>query len=170
MALPNAVNGGSVTSSPSGTIVVIHAPAATVSGWQDYYITEENFLAAVNNSITAIDNRVSINEADIVELQDLGELDKSLIYLNTATTKVIELNSLIEYIAVYKSSGTPSVKVGTTLGGEDIVPNTSDFGAGVVVFRLDYWTGFNNLTLHITVSGGSCNFAFKLTRDLINTI
>lgn len=165
MALPNAVNGGVVTSIPSGSILVIHAPAATVSGWQDYYITAVNFLKSVTDDITAIELDITNIQLDITALQDLGQLDQSITGLNSNTTKVFASNSLIEWIGIRVTSGTPTIKIGTSAGGEQVLPETAYTGRNII--RVDYDTGGSSLTLYITVSGGTVNMSFKITKNIL---
>lgn len=169
MALPNAVNGGEVTSIPSGFIIVGHAPAATVSGWQDYWMTSANFLKSITDDITSIEADITTIQGDIADLQDFGIFDQTLTGLSTGTTKSFTGNSLIEWVGIRVVSGTPTIKMGTGStppNDENIIPSMSVTGRNVI--RIDYDTGSAGTTnLRITVSGGVCNFTFKITKNIL---
>lgn len=169
MALPNAVNGGSVTTIPSGAIIVIHAPAATVSGWQDYYMSSVNFLKSVTDDITQIEADIVAIQGDISDLQDLGTLDQTLTGLNTFTDKSFDGNSLIEWVGVKRVTGTATIKMGTNNPDYDNIIPSIALTQSRNIYRVDHDTGAGaSESIRITVSGGgSCNFSFKITKNIL---
>lgn len=168
MALPNAVSGGSQTTIPSGAIFVLHAPAATVSGWQDYFMTAANFLKSVTNDITSIQANITTIQGDIADLQDLGVLDKTMVGINSNTDKSIDGNSMIEWIGMRVTSGNPTIKIGTNNPDYDnLLPSASYSTGAHDPIRFDHYTGYGGSeTQRFSVSGGTVNFSIKIIKNV----
>jgi hypothetical protein len=85
-----------------------------------------------------------------------GNLNLPIKTLNQtgAFTQDIPANTWVERIIVLPQSGTPTIEVGTTLGGSDILPPTL-IGNSLPIMIQEYFT--NETTLYFTVSGGNVN-------------
>ena len=164
MANPLSFSGGQLEALPSGGIVIIHAPAATVSGWQDYYMTIDDFLGSLIVDVDALYDLYDLHTDEITELQNIGSLTKITSTTGAGSTAVTS-NSILEWVAIKKISGTPSVKLGTTAGGDDIMG--LELISDVTVMSLDKYLESGS-SIHRTVSGGgTVNITYKRALSII---
>lgn len=107
-----------------------------VIGGTDYKISYENFASIINAGIPTISKDTA----------------KSASY-----TKTIPANSLLQRIDIKRTSGTPVIKVGTTLAGDEVMlsQTVSTFSINEVPEMFGTLT-----TLYITISGGTVNINF----------
>ncbi len=107
----------------------------------------------------------------ILYIVDSGSLDKKITFENfikpitdlintrsketgkaTSYTKSFPANSKLESVDIKKTAGTPTVTIGTTLGGDEIMPATAI--SNVTLSPIIYY--FSALTtVYITISGGT---------------
>jgi len=112
----------------------------------DYRITYENLVAALLTQISALESQITNS------LQTVYELSKSADF-----TKVFEADTKIVAIDLRWISGTISIKIGTTLGGTEILPLVSVTDSQVIAVNMDLEA---STTVYVTMSGGSASFAF----------
>ena len=112
----------------------------------------------INNGDSGLTVRNSLNTM-------FGELYGALIIptklegVNSNTTLAVAANSYIEYIAISATAGTPSIHVGTTPNGTDIIPATTPGNFSLTQLE-QYFQ--NATTLYITISGGTVNMRVGL--------
>lgn len=158
MALPNAVNGGEITTLSGNEILVVHKPAGTVSGWQDHFITSTNFLKSVVDGLAAAVASVVALAVRVTTLENLTKKTVNLNKNSAYTFNTIDSYSVIESFCIMWVSGTPAVKVGTTLGGTEIMTTKTVTNATekdkIKYVAVNYpFTG--STTVYITVTGGT---------------
>lgn len=163
MANPLSFAGGQLVALPSGGIVIIHAPAATVSGWQDYYMELDDFFNALTTDITTLNEKFDLLEQDVIEVQNTAGLTKITSTTGAGSTAVTS-NSMLEWVAIKKISGTPSVKLGTTAGGDDIME--TELITDVTTMSLDNYLESGS-SIHRTVTGGVVNITYKRALSII---
>lgn len=121
------------TTTPVGKIFYCGNPTSV----DDESITYENLVAPITS---VIHTRVS----------DTG---KSASY-----TKVFPALSKLKGFDIYVTAGTPSIKIGTTAGGTDILPLTAI--TDIELFTIPYPFKIST-TLYITISGGTVSINFE---------
>jgi hypothetical protein len=150
------VDGGQTTITLNG-IMYIALPAATPTGYQDYFIPVEYLLADVNADIYTL--QIDLNNAisSITALQELMskvvDLNKNANYeLTVANTTVIEA-----FVLNWKA-GTPSIKIGTTSGGSELSGMTINLSSTDKRYPLTVWYNHAETTaqtVYITISDGT---------------
>jgi hypothetical protein len=156
MSKPNEVNGGVLPSIPTGAIVVIHAPASTDSGWQDYYMTVLNLLKIATDPIDAINTGVEAQGVRITTLEANNSKTRDA-NRNAAYTIGQIANSLITNIIFVRKSGSPVVKVGYTSGAADIMAqaNLSSSVLSAVFTGAVYNDSASTRNIYVTITGGT---------------
>ena len=161
------VDGGQATDPTGGRIYII-LPAATPSSWQDYYIDVDDLQSDLTDAIAILDGRVDINEIDISELQDLvGRKIKTS--TSGSSTFSIDAESFIGNAVVYWISNTPTVKLGTTPGGNDLIYDVSL--SSVTKERAVTFAYASPLagasTLYLTVTGGVVSIVLFESKNIV---
>lgn len=75
-------------------------------------------------------------------------------------TYLVPADSILRAIDFKKISGTPTVKVGTTLGGDELVSETTIAGYYTNAMR-ERW--ISPTTIYFTVSGGTVKYTMQIT-------
>jgi hypothetical protein len=149
------VDGGEITDPASG-IIYIGTPSAGPYGYDDAFITTENFKASLQSQITTNASNISTNSSDISDLQDIT----SVVYhkdKNSAFSFSVAQYEILEEMAFIYKAGTPTIKVGTTLGGEELIPEF-EIDSDSEPFRLDkLFTAAG--TVYVSVTGGTISLA-----------
>jgi len=141
-----------VAGSRSGAIFWVQIPSGAPSGYDDLQIGPDIFLAPEQADILANENAIAILEVDVAELQ--ASSSKRYDQNRNADYDYTQLaGSLIREMYFTVISGTPTVSVGTTPSGTDIMSSRLIEGG----FRSD--SSINEFTsvsrsIYITVSGG----------------
>lgn len=158
MALPNAVNGGEITTLAGNEILVVHKPAATSSGWQDHFITTTNFLKSVVDGLSAAVASIAALAVRVTTLENLTKKTVNLNKNSAFTFNTLDSDNIIDGFCIKWVSGAPSVKVGTTAGGSDIMSAKTVSNATekdkIKYVSVNYpFTGLT--TVYVTVTGGT---------------
>lgn len=156
--LPNAVPGGELPTLTGNEILVVHKPAGTTSGWQDHFITSTNFLKSVVDGLAASVASVIALALRVTVLENLTKKTINLNKNSAYTFNTIDSDSVIDAFCIKWVAGSPSVKVGTTLGGTEImttktVTNATEKDKIKHVIVNYPFTG--STTVFVTVTGGT---------------
>lgn len=164
MALkPHEAPGGEILSITNDDIINLHRPAAVPDGRRSYWIKLSNFFAAINLSLANMGNSLSAFNLRIELLENALSIDKSSSDITGAFTKVFAADTLIEFFAFTKLTGAPSVSVGTTVGGTDII-NAQSVDT-FYIKRKDIICAAST-TLYFTVTGGHVSLTIKSIKKL----
>lgn len=136
------------------SILWVQQPSGDPSGYTDLQIDIDTLLAAEQArltaneaSITALGTRVTTLENSSTKTYDASKV---------TFTKTQAANSLITFFGFTTKTGTPTVKVGTSAGLDDIVSerqiDSSGFrGIDVIEFSA------TSRTIYITITSGTCD-------------
>lgn len=113
----------------------------------------------VNNGDSGLDARNKIN-GNFTELYGSITTPIKLPGVGANTSVVIPANSFITNLYVALATGSPTIRIGTTPNGQEILPDSEPFQ----VLSLNQYFA-NNTTLYITVSGGSVNIRIELLKS-----
>ena len=118
---------------------------AVNSGSLDRKITYENLVLAITGKLDNL----------ITKYQDASK--------SAAFTRIIPANCKLDSIDFLKISGTPVVKIGTTLGGEEVLVETTINNSSSLNSLISYFEASD--TLYISISGGVVTINFNLYED-----
>lgn len=104
----------------------------------------------INNGDSGLTTRNALNSM-FADLYGALVIPTKLDGVNVNTTLAILANAFIEYIAISAISGNPTIKIGTTPNGADIVPATAVGNFNLTQLQQYF---LNAATLYITISGG----------------
>ena len=156
------VDGGQTVSYTGGRIYII-LPAATPSGWQDYYIDVSDLLSVVNGLITTNAGNISTNSSNITTLQGLIKKTRTS---STGTFSFgMQADSELTSITFVKDSGTPTVKVGLAAGDDTLV--YEHVVEDRTTFSL-FYPFEGAATVHVTVTGGQID-VIRYEKRNVNT-
>jgi hypothetical protein len=116
----------------------------------------------INNGDSGLDVRNALNSM-FYELYANTIVPVKFLNQTGAFTQVIPANTWVERIIVLPQSGTPTIEIGTTLDGSDVLSPTL-IGNSLPLMIQEYFT--NETVLYFTVSGGNVN----LRTDQINPL
>jgi hypothetical protein len=117
----------------------------------------------VNNGDSGAVARSKINSM-FTEVYSALVLPIKIPGINANITQVIPANTWLESILVRTASGTPTIRVGTTPNGTDVMPDTQP-GATSEVLVQEYFP--TDTTLYITISGtGSVNMRLNTVNNV----
>ena len=105
-------------------------------------------------------NYVFTGKLNAMLLELYGVITHPILLANItgAHTQQITEKTNIPKLYIGTVSGTPSVSIGTTLGGVEIMDSITDFSAPIIIER-----DFMSLTtLYITVTGGNINMQLDI--------
>jgi hypothetical protein len=148
------VDGGQTTVITGGRIYMI-LPAATPSGFQDYWIAVSDFQADITSDISSIQSDITTID---LQINDLQILTSYLDYADVSASFSIPISAgnEVESIVAEWISATPTIKVGTSAGAHDLsgmeitVPST---GTKRCKMSIDYPSAADH-TIYITLTGG----------------
>lgn len=160
----------SVTADTTGGYIHIILPnAGAPTGFDSYRISVTNLQADLNALITALDGRVTVNEDDIADLQEILTRDR-LLSATGSGNRTLPANGVLTAVNITVVSGSSvTVQVGTTPGGSDLV----DYSGSKTLAANDYKrydlvhrntvSGGNSASQSIywTVTGGTVHFHFN---------
>ena len=115
----------------------------------------------INNGDSGLVVRNALNQM-FTELYGAIVSPVKLPGVNSNTTQVISADTYVESIYLTATSGTPTVRIGTTPNGQDICPDVQP-GSFQNIFVQQYFAV--STTLYITLSGGTINVRFDLTNN-----
>lgn len=115
----------------------------------------------INNGDSGLVVRNALNQM-FTELYGAIVSPVKLPGVNSNTTQVISSDTFVEAIYLTATSGTPTVRIGTTPNGQEICPDVQP-GSFQTVFVQQYFAV--STTLYITLSGGTINVRFDLTNN-----
>lgn len=150
---------GTQTSRIAGDYVRINrAYAPNPGGREDYKIDADDFLATEQALIATNTADIVTNTSDILTLQ--GLMSKT-VNLNVTSnfTFTISADSIFWKVLFVWNSGTITVRLGTTLGGDEIMSDrtlSSTTTYKLTGFELYYGT---LTTIYVTMSGGQMDMA-----------
>lgn len=78
------------------------------------------------------------------------------------TQQIIPVDTFIQALYMSATSGTPTIRIGTTPNGEEICPDVQPGAFQSVVVQQYFSAG---VTLYITLSGGTVNVRFDVIQD-----
>ena len=134
-------------------------PDLSPDGYADAAITKANFFLPLQTQITTNTNNAVTLAARVTVLEG-GSLKRSYDAQNAAFTFSQTADSVLEKIFFRVVSGTPTVAVGTSLAGEQIVESaliTGSFKADDCDPAITFSTSIR--TIYITVTGGVVDVA-----------
>jgi hypothetical protein len=76
--------------------------------------------------------------------------------------QVIPVDTYLQALYISATSGTPTIRIGTTPNGEEVCPDVQP-GAFQSVIVQQYFSA--GVTLYITLSGGTVNIRFDVIQD-----
>lgn len=150
------VDGGQTAVILNG-IMYIALPAATPTGYQDYFIPVDDLLADVNADIATI----NLNLANIgtALTRALTMLDRVVdINKNANYTFSVENTTTVEAFVINWKAATPAIKIGTTPGGSELSGMTINLSSTDKRYPLTVWYTHAEAaaqTVYITISGGT---------------
>jgi hypothetical protein len=117
----------------------------------------------INNGDSGLIARTALNGM-FTELYGALILPLKLTGLNANTQQNFAANSYIQSIHLLRTAGTPTIRIGTTPNGTDILPDTSpaDYAEIIENFYCQ-----NLTTLYITISGGTVNVRFGVVNNFL---
>lgn len=155
------------TSIESGDYVRINRPyAPNPGGRADYKMLASDFLAAVNALISTNASDISTLQTDVTALQ--GLMGK-VVNLNVVSnfTFVMPADSILWKMCLIWNSGTVTVRIGTTLGGNEIMSDRTLTSLDTYrVTALDKYYGAST-TIYVTISGGQIDMARLIQTDIL---
>lgn len=112
---------------------------------------------AVNNSgISNLDEQ--INELINIFTDNMANVQ----YINASgdITAIIPANSFVNGVGIKNVAGSPTIKIGTTYGGEEILPATL-----YTEFSYNLWQGYYNTAtnIYINITGGTMDLRIDYT-------
>jgi hypothetical protein len=137
-----------ITTVPTGGYVHIITPDG-FGGWVSYRISHSNFLSSISSAITALQNYQTQGVTTSKETNKTADF-----------TKVFAANTKIESIDFKHVSGTPVLKVGETISGDEISPEII-LGSNEHLNILISKSYESSQTIYITLSGGTVNVNFN---------
>lgn len=156
------VDGGQIVSYTNGRLYIIK-PAATPSGWQDYYIEVSDLLSVLNGLISTNSSNITLNNNRLSTLEDLTKKTRTA---STGTfTFPMPADSELSVIVFVKKTGTPEVKAGLSAGDSSLVyaHTVSTRTTFALFYPFD-----SGATVHITVTGGTIDCIFY-SKENVNT-
>jgi hypothetical protein len=105
----------------------------------------------INNGDSGLVVRNALNNM-FTELYSAITSPLKLNNISVNTEQVILANSYIGDIYITKKTGTPTIRIGTTPNGQDVVPEVSPGTLSQVTYQ-DYVSA--DTTLYITITGGA---------------
>ena len=142
------------TAADTVVVPVLNPDGSSPTGFVNRNITKANLLKEDRARITTNETNIASNTARIVVVENLNTIRKD-------TSQTTNYNfqqtadSLIKMFAFLTVSGTPTVSVGTTLGGDDIVSSAAISGGKRFAEVIEHTT--LTRTIYINISGGSVN-------------
>jgi hypothetical protein len=112
----------------------------------------------VNNGDTGLNARNKIN-GNFTELYGAIVQPLKLPGVSANTTQAINANTFIQSISLSATSGTPTIRIGTTANGTDVMLDTKP-GSFTQTTIQRYFSAA--ATLYITVTGGTVNIRIDL--------
>ena len=96
------------------------AGAATASTYDDEWILPDDFLAQEQLAISDNEDAIALLELEVAEVKETSfkRLYKNK---NSAFSFTPDVDEHIDHITFMKVSGSPTIKIGTTLGGDDLL-------------------------------------------------
>jgi hypothetical protein len=147
----------SFTTTTTGARYYIIIPdAGSPSGYESYQITDSALKADINTELSSLDTRVTTNAGDIATINSQSER-VLLEDQNSDFTFSQDEDTHIYNITFRTVSGTPIVKIGTSLGADDIL---SERAIGSTNYRELDTTIFPNAdfstanTIYVGITGG----------------
>lgn len=143
-----------VTSIPDDSLIYAATPGGTnPDPYEDAVIEKSDLFEPLQSQITDNETDILDHETRITTLEDNSTKTSYLNY-NSPFTFPQDENEHITYTTFRKMSGTPTVKIGTTLGGDDILTERliSDLYRVLDTVILP---GSANRTLYVGVAGGT---------------
>lgn len=118
-------------------------------------------IQTINNGETGSAVRGKLN-AMFSELYSSMNLPVKISNVSSNTTQALGANTFLQDISVSAVSGSPTVRIGTTPNGTDILPDTAP-GSFSLVNVQEYFASAT--TLYITISGGTANFRMMVLNN-----
>jgi hypothetical protein len=112
----------------------------------------------INNGESGLVVRNKLNLM-FAELYGALVLPLKLPGINTNTQQVISADSFVQSIYISSTIGNPSIRIGITPNGEEILPEIQP-GSFTQVTVEQYFSGDTNF--YISISGGTVNIRFGL--------
>jgi len=167
MALPNEVDGGELSALNGTEILNVYRPAATASGWQDYFISGVNFLKAVTDDIAGILSTITGINNSITALNNMQSKTRTA-NQNSAFTFTQAADSDISDIYLFYRTGAPTIMVGTSAGTDDVCNATTLSTLNKDAHhRISVYSTVSR-TIYVTITGGSIDFV-RYEKKSINT-
>lgn len=162
------LSGRSTTSTITGGYIHIIIPnGAAPSGYDSFRISVADLQLDLQTQINTNTSDISTNTSNITALQNAStkRLDTGETSDYTFTQNA---DSEIEKIYINRDSGTPTIRIGTTLNGEELVSErviTDQYKKDV-----NFSSGFTTAsrTIYVTISGGSVDIAFYSVESIFN--
>lgn len=82
--------------------------------------------------------------------------------INSNAQQAISANTFLQAIYISSTTGTPTIRIGTTPNGQDICPDVQPGSFQSIIVQQYYSTG---VTLYITLSGGTVNIRFDVIQS-----
>lgn len=140
------------TATTTGAFCYIIVPDG-LGGYTSYRITPANLIKAATDAITALSTQVG------------GFTLTKYANQNTGFSITMGANTYFDRVFIRKVSGTPLVKIGTTVGGTELMEETT-IQTGVDLPVLIQQSYPAETVIYITISGGTVN----LTTNTITSI
>jgi len=147
----NQVNGGQTTSPTNGRFYVIR-PAATPSGFEDYWISESDLHSALNTLISSNTSNISNHETRITQVE--SSVLKTVVQ-NTGTFDFnMPINSSIDSICIKTRTGNPIVSIVNATSGDVYLSEYDIESDGYLRLTLNTEPFKNVSNIQVTVIGG----------------
>lgn len=134
-------------------VPVLYPDGASGTGFKNARIAIANFFSTLWTQININTAAIAALLARVVTLED--SLSKTYDAATGTTTIVQPADSLLTFVSFTVITGTPSVKIGTTAGGNDIVYG-EDNVASFFSDNISKYTATSR-TLYITITSGTCD-------------
>ena len=158
----------STTTATNNDLMYVATPdGGNPYGFVDRAITKVNFIKEIRADVDANTEQIGFNEADIISIENkLG--DNEYVDVTGLRIRDTEANAVVFYFVVKPASGTPTFKVGTSDGADDIVREWVGLSE-MKVFRVD--KAFEaNTDMYIRSDNGTCGVLIVKTADIFNIV
>jgi hypothetical protein len=142
-------------------VMVLYPDGATGTGYKNAQIAIADFFSTIQAQIDDNDTDIIDHENRITDLEDFTSIVRRSSD-NAAFQETQPANSYVTIIGFLNETGSPVVKVGTTAGGDDIIPETTvtTENRNDILSYTD-----NSRTLHFTVTGGEVATTIKYEKN-----